>query len=295
MGQMDLVQLRTFVAVAEERHLTRAAERIHLSQPAASGHIKALEEAYGVELFTRTNRRLELTYAGKQLLERSKDLLRQATELGSFARQLAGEISGTLSFGCHHDPTLSRIGETACELRIAHPGITLRVFRRTSYASIQGLQTGELDVAVFVGQATDTSLGFRPLGQIRYCIAGPTKWKDVILRGNWSELAKLPWISPVSNLPYSDALSEPFRQRGLPMNTVVEADSDVLIGAMVTHGVGLSVLREDHASDAEARGEMTVLPDWRLSRDILLAYPRKRQDDPVLKAFVHTIGSVWQW
>ena len=291
---MDLVQLRTFVAVAEEQHLTRAAERIHISQPAASGHIKALEETYGVELFTRTNRRLELTYAGKQLLERSKDLLRQATELRSFARQLAGEISGTVSFGCHHDPTLSRIGEVANELRIAYPGINLRVFRRTSSASNQGLQTGELDVAVFVGQATDKSFEYRTLNTVRYCIAGSTRWKDSILRANWSELATLPWISPVSNLPYFDALNEPFKQHGLTMNTVVEADSDVLIGAMIANGVGLSVLREDHALIAETKGEMVVLPGWGLSREVLLAYPLKRQDDPVVKAFVHTMSSVWR-
>ena len=66
---MELYQLRSFAAVAEENHLTRAAERLHLSQPAVSGHIKALEGELGVRLFERASTGMELTAAGKELLE----------------------------------------------------------------------------------------------------------------------------------------------------------------------------------------------------------------------------------
>ena len=64
---IDLVQRRTFVAVAEEQHLTRAAERLHMSQSAASAHVRAIEERLGTQLFVRTNRSLELTHAGQLL------------------------------------------------------------------------------------------------------------------------------------------------------------------------------------------------------------------------------------
>ena len=65
---MELYQLRTFAAVAEEGHLTRAAERLHLSQPAVSGHIKALEQELDVRLFERTATGMVLTEPGRQLL-----------------------------------------------------------------------------------------------------------------------------------------------------------------------------------------------------------------------------------
>jgi DNA-binding transcriptional LysR family regulator len=64
---MELYQLRTFVTVAEEGHLTRAAERLHLSQPAVSGQIKALEQELEVRLFDRSVSGMELTASGREL------------------------------------------------------------------------------------------------------------------------------------------------------------------------------------------------------------------------------------
>src|SRR4030095_12878317 len=76
---IDLVQLRTFVAVAEEQHLTRAAERLHMSQSAASAHVRAIEERLGTQLFVRTNRSLEPTRACELLLAKATTLLNDAT------------------------------------------------------------------------------------------------------------------------------------------------------------------------------------------------------------------------
>ena len=87
---IDLVQLRTFVAVAEEQHLTRAAERLHMSQSAASAHVRAIEERLGTQLFVRTNRSLELTHAGQLLARKAKALLNEEAVFTSFARELKG-------------------------------------------------------------------------------------------------------------------------------------------------------------------------------------------------------------
>ena len=107
---IDLAQLRTFVAVAEEQHLTRAAERLHISQSAASAHVKAIEESLDVQLFVRTNRSLELTRAGTLLLGRAKVLLNEATVFTSFALEVRGKIEGHLVIGSGSDPGSSRIG-----------------------------------------------------------------------------------------------------------------------------------------------------------------------------------------
>src|SRR5690606_17339909 len=94
--EMDLTQLRTFVAVAQEGHLTRAAERLHISQPAASAHIRALESFFELQLFTRTNRGLELTVAGQRLAEGAGRVLGSTLELTSLARELRGGKVGRL-------------------------------------------------------------------------------------------------------------------------------------------------------------------------------------------------------
>jgi len=107
---MDLTQLRTFVAVAQEGHLTRAAERLHISQPAASAHVRALESYFDVKLFDRTNRGLELTAAGRALAEGAARVLDSSVALETLARELRGGVGGRLDLGVNADPTLTRLG-----------------------------------------------------------------------------------------------------------------------------------------------------------------------------------------
>ncbi len=84
----DLVQLRTFVAVAEEQHLTRAAERLFISQSAASAHVRAIEERLETQLFDRTPRGLALTQTGRLLVQKARTLLNEESLFSSFAREL---------------------------------------------------------------------------------------------------------------------------------------------------------------------------------------------------------------
>lgn len=86
---IDLVQLRTLVAVAEEQQLT--------SQSAASAHVRAVEEVLDTQLFVRTNRSLELTRPGELMLAKAKIFLNEATVFTSFAREMRGKSKGTSS------------------------------------------------------------------------------------------------------------------------------------------------------------------------------------------------------
>jgi len=88
---MELYQLRTFAAVAETGHLTRAAERLHISQPAVSAQIKALEDKLEVRLFERGPAGMTLTRAGARLLEQAAKVIAAAEELRNLAKALTGE------------------------------------------------------------------------------------------------------------------------------------------------------------------------------------------------------------
>src|SRR5512139_2019619 len=101
---MELYQLRTFATVAEEGHLTRASERLHLSQPAVSGHIKALEQELDVRLFDRAATGMVLTEAGRQLLSHALKVLSAADGVKRVAQQLHAEVTGVLHIGTVADP-----------------------------------------------------------------------------------------------------------------------------------------------------------------------------------------------
>lgn len=101
---VDLLQQRTFVAVGEEQHLTRAAERLNVSQSAASAHVRAVEASLGSQLLIRTNRRLELTRAWQLLLQKAKNLLNEEALFASCARELRGKMEGKLVVSTGSDP-----------------------------------------------------------------------------------------------------------------------------------------------------------------------------------------------
>src|SRR5262245_52618076 len=107
---MDLYQLETFVAVAREGSITRASERLHLSQPAVSAHIKTIEDALGLALFERTPRGMSLTREGTRLLAKAEQTLAAHHELMAEATRLKGRLTGTLRIGAgsNSDPAAVR-------------------------------------------------------------------------------------------------------------------------------------------------------------------------------------------
>jgi DNA-binding transcriptional LysR family regulator len=291
---IDLVQLRTFVAVAEERHMTRAAERLHLSRSAASTHIRSVEQRVGAELFLRTNRSLELTHAGEQLLRQAQALLAQAAQFGSFARTLRGQVDGQVVVGAHNEPHKSRVGEIVGALRRQHPLVGVDLRAHHSAGTLQGLRSGELDVGLLTHSPTDPAFAWYALTTIRFRIAGPAAWKERIERADWAELAALPWTtSSDESLTYSSWLHRQFADRGLALNSVVRFDSGTLARTLPQAGVSLMLLREEHALQGQREGQLALSPLAVAEFPLLLAHLVSRAHDPLIRAFVEAVREVW--
>lgn len=120
---MELRHLRYFVAVAEERHFGRAAERLHMAQPPLSQQIRQLEHELGLQLLTRTTRRVELTAAGAAYLERSREILRAVEDAGLEAGRIAAGREGRLRVGCVGSATYSLLPALARLLRAELPDV----------------------------------------------------------------------------------------------------------------------------------------------------------------------------
>lgn len=291
---IDLVQLRTFVAVAEEQHLTRAAERLHVSQSAASAHVRAVEEALDTALFVRTNRNLELTPAGRQLLVKAKQLLNDAAQFTSFAREMRGQVQGNLVIGSSSDPTASRIGPICALLRQRHPLLNLDLRALPSSGTRQGLKAGELDVGIFLGRPTDPNLNYRQLATARFAVAGPAAWREQIESADWAQLAALPWGTPTdSSMAYAVMLNQMFRDRGLDLNSVMQFDNEAVGRAMMQAGVCMMLVREEHAERGARDGTMAVSPIAHAEFALLLAHAKTRGADPLILAFEQAAREAW--
>jgi len=291
---VDLVQLRTFVAVAEEQHLTRAAERLHISQSAASAHVRSIEDSLDTQLFVRTNRSLELTRAGQIMLRRARTLLNGAAEFTSFAREIRGKVEGNLVVGASSEPSASRIGEVVAALRAKHPLITVDVAARPSSGTRQGLKTGELDVGMLLGRPMDAGFTCHQLATMQFRIAGPIAWKDQIEAADWKDLANLPWITPTeSSWAYSSMLAQMFSDRGYELNTVARFDNAALGRSLLKAGVGMILMHEQHALQGERDGHLALSPIARKEFGVYVAHLSSRGNDPLITAFLDAVGAAW--
>ena len=146
--QPELRLVRYFVAVAEERNITRAAERLHISQPALSAAVRQLELGLGVDLLDRSGRVLEVTPAGLLLLEQGRDLLAAADRVFEAVRARDGAVVGRLRVGM--SPT-ARYGVGAALLAAGaarSAGVMLYPQEDTTGALLRSLRAGRLDLAV---------------------------------------------------------------------------------------------------------------------------------------------------
>jgi len=290
---INLVQLRTFVGVAEEQHLTRAAERLHISQSAASSHVRAIEEKLDTQLFVRTNHSLQLTHVGELLLERARSLLSEASVFTSFARELRGKMEGTLIIGSSSDPS-SRLPEIVVCLLQTHPLIRVDVCVRPSASIRQELKSGELDVGVFLGPSADPTLSHQQLDQVNFRIVGPVAWKARIEAADWAALADMPWITPMnSSRAYSSMLSQLFETRGLTPRSVARFDNISMAAAMMQAGLGLTLLRENRALEGERNGMLVISPLAATTLPLLTAHLISRKNDPVIMSFIQAARHVW--
>lgn len=120
---MDLHQLKTFVAVAREGSITRASGLLHLSQPAVSAHIKAMEDTLGLSLFERTPRGMSLTPDGQRLLAKAEQTLAAHQELMAEATRTKGELTGKLRLGAGSNSNHEAIGRLLTVLAERCPGV----------------------------------------------------------------------------------------------------------------------------------------------------------------------------
>ncbi|MCG7207426.1 LysR family transcriptional regulator [Streptomyces arenae] len=171
---MDLRQLRYFVAVAEERHFGRAAERLHIAQPPLSHSIRLLEGELGVTLFHRTTRRVDLTEAGRAYLERVQKILADVDDAAHHTRRVAAGAVGHLTLGCVGSATYSLLPTLSRHLATELPGIDFS-FRGEMLAPDQAdaLRTGAIDVALLRPPAADLSLAVHTLRRDRLVVALP--------------------------------------------------------------------------------------------------------------------------
>ena len=240
---MDLRQMRQFVTVAEELHFGRAARRLNMAQPPLSQAIRRLESKLGVELFARSGRSVELTRAGRILLEQAQRTLMQAELTQKVIRREAENLSEVrVNF---IGPALYRIlPELLLAYRAVKPDVHVRLFESSSPEQISMMSSGDFDIGfVTAGFARDVSDKLL-VERVRFIAAVPASWpiaeQECV---SLDELAEQPFILPPQR--YAEQSSEimaTFKRAGAVPRVAQEATQTNTTVRLVGAGLGCSIV-----------------------------------------------------
>ncbi|HWR04702.1 MAG TPA: LysR family transcriptional regulator [Humidesulfovibrio sp.] len=297
---MELYQLRTFVAVAEEGHLTRAAERLFISQPAVSAHVKALEEELGVALFMRSARGMQLTREGLALKPRAEAALRSVGDFLSEARALREHVSGELKLALNSDPDLLRVRPLMDALRTAHPGLRVHLMQSMSKLIVEDVRTGKLDGGFaylgepLQGQQEQELTGLR-LASTTLHVVCPPAWAVRLAACTWADVAAEPWVWYSDNCPCRPLLVRKLGALAQNINKIAVTDTESTLKALVADGAGLGLLGRHEAEAWERDGEVCILSSLEgLPIDIHFLHRRDRSADPAILAVRQALAEVWE-
>jgi DNA-binding transcriptional LysR family regulator len=243
----EISQLRCFVAVAEELHFSRAAERLNMTQPPLSRQIRLLEHHVGARLLERNSRTVRLTAAGKAFFPEAARILRMAEEATFTARRVARGEQGTLSIGFTGGAGYSLLPEVVRRLRAHSPGVVLTLKEMVSTEQVEALNASQIDLGLMRPHALNPELESALLATEALMLAIP---KDEA--GQWplaptlADLHGKPFVmySPYEARPFHQMLSERFERAGVVPDIVEHIGQVHTMLALVNAGIGAALVAE---------------------------------------------------
>ncbi len=297
---MELYQLRTFVAVAEEGHLTRAAERLFISQPAVSAHIKALEEELGLALFTRSSRGMRLTREGAALRPQAEAALKSVDELRAQARALREDVDGELHLALNTDPELLRVQRLMNLLRTAHPKLQVHLPQSSSNIIVEDVRAGRVDGGfAFVSLPESESclpheLACLHLSDTSMHVVAPAAMSGRLDECSWADLAREPWVWFTDTCPCRSMLEHQLSPYTTEIKKVAVTDYEGTLKTLVSSGAGLGLMHRDEAEELEREGAVCIWRRDQLPIGICFLYRADRASDPGIRAVRQALREVWE-
>jgi DNA-binding transcriptional LysR family regulator len=268
---MELRQLRYFVAVAEELHFRRAAERLHMSQPPLSHQIRLLEEELGCELLARTRRRVEMTPAGDAFLRDARAVLADLDRAAHNARRIHEGQTGTLRVSFAGSALLSLVPRVVQRLSATHPAIDIELHERSTSDQIRALAAGATDLGLAPLPVGDADVEIEVLVRERTVAAVPASHPLARARElTLPLLAEYPFVLfPREQAPgYHDLLMTSVTSAGTPPRVIQQASETQTIIGLVAAGVGVSLVPasvQQLALDGVAYRPVSDAPDTELA------------------------------
>lgn len=293
MINLPLRQVATFVCLAETQSFRRAAERLRLSQPAVSAHIRELERQVGVALVHRTTRHVSLTEEGKAFAVRARRALEELAMASEDLRELAAVHRGRVTVACI-TPMMATLPKVIQRVNQRHPGLEIEIWDVLSGQLDALITRGEADFALGP-QPSGTNLSFAALHR-DYFVAAVPAGHPLAERGTITlrELLAYPLVTTSRSTNARRVLERAINQVHQTLRPQFELVHHFSVGKMVEAGLGVTVLPRSAVPILASREIVTVeLKSPRIYRDLGVITRREYQFSPGAHAFVSVLKSFY--
>ncbi|WP_031470693.1 LysR family transcriptional regulator [Sciscionella sediminilitoris] len=286
---MEFRQLEQFLAVAEERHFTRAARRVHVVQSSLSSSIRALERELGVTLFTRDSRKVGLTEEGRALVPAARRALAAREEARAAVAGVRGLLRGTLTVGMIQSFGFFDVLAVLAEYHRRYPAVGLRIMHDSVGGLVRSVADGQLDLAFvdrpFGGERVRArASGAEPI-VLAVPAADPLAARD---RVALTELAEREFVEFRADSALRTRVDAACAAAGLDRRMCCEVDQISDLVDLVGHGVGIALLPAYAVRNATDR-VTAVATDPEIPRESALITTAGREPSPATAALLELI------
>ena len=280
---MDVAQLKTLIHVAELGSLSKAADRLHVAQPALSRQISQLERELGGYLFERHGRGMKITELGVEVLEHATRIMEEMEAIRGTVVGGRSAYRGTVIIGT--TPTVAEIITVPLVRRLnqEHPDLGVRFASAFSGYLLDWLQRGEIELAISYDPQPLHTLRIEPVMMENLLVVGPRDSQlDLDTPVSFTELAGRRLILPSPRHGLRMIVDECAKQAGIQLHTPVEADSFGAMIDLVANGFGWTALPLASIYSRIMNGSLRAAPliDPTPMRKLVVAYPADRRVSP---------------
>ncbi|MEH7224427.1 LysR family transcriptional regulator [Bacillus sp. JJ1566] len=235
---MDIKQLRYFIAIAEEKNITAAATRLHMSQPPLSMQLKQLEEELGVKLFERNGKRMELTDKGDILYQRALHLVNSVEEIKNEVQETEEGTKGVLAVGIN-TLSVSGFSDMLQAFHKKYPLVTLKIVQNDSYYLAEMVKNRAIELAFVRLPLEHRGFIYEHLLSEPFVFVSNKKTDMVSLE----EISQMPLIIPsTEGLGSYNIIHEAFSKQKLKFTSIAECSDMHVLMEMVKGGMGATIV-----------------------------------------------------
>jgi DNA-binding transcriptional LysR family regulator len=285
---MDTQALAAFVAVAENNSFSRAAEQLHLTQPAISKRLATLEQQLNIRLFDRIGRSVTLTEAGWALLPHARQVLQELRDAQLSIQNLNGQVGGSLRMGISHHIGLHHLPPLLQQFCQTNPAVKCDIEFLDSEEAYERVAQGDVELG-FITLAPENASHIEQFtiwhDDLRVTVAKHhplSKEKIVSLK----QLSEYPTILPGLNTYTGQIIEKLFAEQKLPLDIIMATNYLETIKAMVSIGLGWSVLP---TTLADENIHTLQIDGHKLSRQLGCVYHRNRSLSNAAKTFINML------